>query len=190
MTTYSVVLFLHIVSAFGILVSLGLEWMSLVVLQRSCTAEQIREAMKWFDVLPRIGGPSFAVALLSGIYLWESAWRGTAWTLTALVSLVVMALVGAVLTGPRMASIGKMIAGKTVREPGALQLLHMPVLWASFQVRLGIAIGITFLMSVKPGLAGSVLAVAVAILLGLAMNPATVNHYRRLDACAVKSRQT
>lgn len=183
MTTYSFILFLHIVSAFGILVSFGQEWMSLAGLQRSCTGEQIREAMKRFRVLPRIGGPSFTVALLSGIYLWEAAWRGTAWTVMALVSLVVIAVIGAVLTGPRMASIGKAIAGKTDREPGAPQLLHMSALWASLQVRTGIAIGITFLMSVKPGPVGSVLAVAVAILLGLAMNPATVNYYRR-QTCA------
>ncbi len=190
MTTYSLILFLHVVSAFGILVSFGQEWAGFSGLQRSCTGEQLREAMKRFRVLPWVGGPSFAVALLSGIYMWETAWRGTAWTVTALFSLVLIAVTGAALTGRRMASIGRAIAEKTDREPGAPQLLYMPVLWASLHVRMAIVIGMTFLMTIKPGLTGSVLVVAIAILLGLATNPSTVNYYRRHDVCAVNGRRT
>ncbi len=184
MTTYKLILFFHVLSAFGILLSFGLEWTSLNRLQRSCTKEESREALKAFGILPRIGGPSFLIALLSGIYLWETGWRGSAWTVAALISLFVIAATGAVLTGPRMASMGK----ETSREQGFESLPpRRAMLWASLQIRTWMAIGIVFLMTMKPGVAASVVTMAVAILLGLAMNPATTSYYRRKALCALDS---
>lgn len=185
MKIYSLILFLHVVGAFGILVSFGLEWLGLDNLQRSCTAEESRASLKGFGVLPLIGGPSFLLALLSGIYLWETSWRGTAWTVIALISLAVIAAIGAVLTRPRMTSLEKALSGQGSREPFVRQFASMQVLWASLQVRTLMALGITFLMTVKPDLAASAIAMVIAIMLGLAMNPATMSYYRSRDVCAV-----
>ncbi len=184
MTTYNLILFLHVLSVFGIIVSFGLEGSALNRLQRSCTREDTRELLEEFGVLPWIGGPSFLIALISGIYLWETAWRSSAWTVVALIALVVLAGVGAALTGPRMAALGG-----GAEESGAFQSLQMPVLWASFEVRAWMVIGIAFLMSVKPGAAGSVIVVLVSILLGLAMNPVTMGYYRRRNLCALYRHQ-
>jgi hypothetical protein len=185
MTAYSLILFLHVVSSFGILVSFGLEWMNLDRLQRSCTAEETRAAMKGFGVLPWIGGPSYLIALISGIYLWQSSWRGAAWTVIALISLVVIAIIGAALTGPRLMALGKLFSGGKVREPAVQQFGTMEILWVSLQVRVFIALGITFLMTAKPDVSGSLFALAVAILLGLAVNPAIVSYYRSHGVCAM-----
>jgi len=184
MTTYNLILFLHVLSVFGIVVSFSLEGASLSSLQHSCTWETTRDHLKAFVVLPCIGGPSFLVALLSGIYLWESAWRGSSWTVIALISLVAIAVIGAVLTGPGMASLGEEGQG----EAGS-NSTRMPVLWASFQVRAWIVIGIAFLMIMKPGIAGSVVTMAVAILIGLSMSPAMVSYYRSRNLCAVYRRK-
>lgn len=189
MKIYSLILFLHVVGAFGILVSLGLEWFGLNNLQRSCTAEESRASMKNFGVLPRIGGPSYLLALLPGIYLWETSWRGTAWTVTALISLVVIAVIGAVLTRPRMTSLEKALSGEAGRGSFTPRFASMQVLWVSLQVRTLMAFGITFLMTVKPDLAGSAITMIIAILLGLAMNPATMSYYRDRDVCAVSNRK-
>jgi hypothetical protein len=48
------------------------------------------------------------------------------------------------------------------------QQLRDPLLWASIQIRVAIALGIVFLMTVKPGLGGALLTIGVAIVLGLA----------------------
>ena len=45
--------------------------------------------------------------------------------------------------------------------------LHDPFLWASIQTRVVVALGIVFLMTVKPGLEEALLTIGVAIILGL-----------------------
>jgi hypothetical protein len=183
--TYLLILFLHVVSAFGILVSFGLEWMNLDRLQRSCTPEEARASMEGFGVLPWISGPSYLIALISGIYLWQSFWRGAAWTVIALIALVVIAMIGAALTGPRLMALGKLYSGEKISESVVQQFGTMQILWVSLQVRVLMALGITFLMTVKPGVSGSLIALAIAILLGLAVNPAIVNYYRSHGVCAM-----
>jgi len=185
MTTYSLILFLHIVGAFGLLVSFGLEWFGLDGLQLSCTAEQARASMKSFRVSAWVGAPSVSVVLLSGIYLWEASWRGTVWTVVALISLVAAGVIEALLTGRRMESVGESLSRETGPEPDVHQLVSMPVLWASLQVRTLMVIGIAFLMTGKPGAAGSVITMIIAVLAGLAMNPATMSYYRSHEVCAI-----
>ncbi len=185
MTTYSVILFLHVVGAFGILVSFSLEWFALDSLQQACTAAQSRASMKGFGASARIGGPSVLIVLLSGIYMWETSWRGTAWTVIGLVSLVVVGVIGAVLTGRRVEALTKTLSGAEGRESDVRQLVSLPVLWASLQVRTLMTLGIAFLMIVKPGLAGSVSTMVIAALVGLALNPAIVNYYRSHNVCVI-----
>lgn len=65
------------------------------------------------------------------------------------------------------------IERKVITERGPVssaldQLLHDPTLTISIQTRVAIALGIVFLMTVKPGLGGSLLTMVVAIVLGLA----------------------
>jgi hypothetical protein len=74
-----------------------------------------------------------------------------------------------VLSGPRMAAIGRAIA----TEKGLLSrsfhsLANHPFLWISIQTRVAIALGIVFLKVAKPDLGGSLLTVGVAIVLGVA----------------------
>jgi len=68
-----------------------------------------------------------------------------------------------------MATIGRAVPA----ESGSLSLafrqrLQDPFLWTSIQTRVAIALGIVFLMTVKPGLGGALLTIGVAIILGLA----------------------
>ncbi len=185
MTVYNVILFLHILSAFGILVAFAIEWKGLSSLQRSCSKEEIRESLKEFNVLPWIGGSSFLIILLSGIYLWVEAWMGSAWPVIAIISLVVLAVIGAVITGTRMTALGKAVEGGSASNPLPGDISSLPMLWGSLQVRTWMAIGITFLMTVKPGAVESMIVMAISILLALGTNPLTVSFYRRLNVCAV-----
>src|SRR5271169_4085127 len=185
MKTYSLILFLHVVGTFGIFVSFVLEWLNLDGLQRSCAVEETCASLKGFVVVSRIGGPSYLIALISGIYLWQSSWRGAAWPVMALISLVVMAMIGAVLTGPRLIAFGRLFSGKTIGEPVVQKFGTMQLLWVSFQVRVMMALVITFLMTVKPGMSGSLTALTTAILIGLSADPAIVSYYRSHDICAM-----
>jgi hypothetical protein len=98
-----------------------------------------------------------------------TAWGGAAWISIAMAALILIVVLGAALTGPRMAAIVRAAA----TENGSLshtfrQRLYHPLLWTSLQVRVAIALGIVFLMTIKPALSGALLTMGVAVILGLA----------------------
>ena len=161
MNYYAIALFLHIVGALGLFVALGLEWTSLLLLRRATTTEQVRERMRIASGVRGVSGAALATLLVSGIYLTATVWGGVAWIAVALGAMVLMAVLGAALSGPRMAAIGRAV------ENGPLAPVPDPLLWVSMQTRVAVALGIVFLMTVKPDLNGSLLTIAVAAVLGL-----------------------
>jgi hypothetical protein len=169
MTFYSFALFLHIVGALGLFIALGLEWTSLLYLRRATTIEQVHQWLLVFALLRRIYPASWAAILLPGIYMIATVWGGVAWVGVALVAMVLLPVLGAALTGRRMVAIGPAVAVERGSVSLALrQRLRDPLLWASIQVRAAIALGIVFLMTVKPDLAGALLTIGTAVVLGLA----------------------
>ncbi len=184
MNAYNAILFLHVQSAFGILAAFALEWAGLSRLQRSCSKDDVRESLKGFNVLRWIGGPAYLIILLSGIYLWREAWIGSAWPVIAVISLIAIAVVGAVVTGPRMSALGKAVERGSGGDPLSGETASLPVLWGSLQVRTWTAIGITFLMTVKPGAVGSVVVMVISVLIGLAINSSALSYYRSRPVCA------
>ncbi len=169
MNYYSIALFFHIVGALGFFVALGLEWAGLRQIRNATTTEQVRQGMRISGSTRRLGMASMLTILVFGFYLSAVAWGGAAWIVVTLGVIVVLIAFSAALTGPRMAAIGRALA--TEKGPVS-QNLHAlanhPLLWVSIQTRVAIALGIVFLMTVKPGLGGSLLTIGVATLLGLA----------------------
>jgi hypothetical protein len=168
MNTYSIALFLHIVGALGFFVALGLEWTRLRQLRSATTSEQVRASMRVYKSVRRFGMASMLTILLFGFYMAAVAWGGPAWIIVALGSLVLIIVITIVLTRPRIAAIEQALAGEKGPLSPALQLLaDHPLMWVSIQTRVAIALGIVFLMTVKPGWGGSLLTIGVAIVLGL-----------------------
>ena len=169
MTDYSIALFFHIVGALGLFVALGLEWTSLLYLQQVTNTEQAREWLRIFRLLRRVGPISLGAILLSGFYMTATTWGGTPWISVGMAALILIGVLGGALTGPRMAAVGRAAA----TESGALSLtfrqrLHDPLLWTSIQTRVTVALGIVFLMTVKPELTGALVTMSVALIVGLA----------------------
>lgn len=164
MNVYSSALFLHVLAAVGIFVGFGLEWTGLRQLQRSTTLDQVRT---WLPVVrgsARISMPSMIVVLLSGIYMARLAWRGAAWIGVTFGALVLIIAIGAVITRPRMRAIAVAMSGESGKSDSALR---DPMLTLSLDVRAALTIGILFLMTVKPELRQSLLAIAAATIIGI-----------------------
>ena len=163
---YSIALFLHIVGALGLFVGLGLEWASLSYLRRAATTEQAREWLKLFASLRRLYPITWLAILIPGFYMTAVAWRGAAWISVALVAVVLLAVLGAALGGRQMAPIGQALSaqGGPLSAPTRDQI-NNPLLWSFLWIRTGIALGIVFLMVVKPGLSGALISLGVAIIL-------------------------
>ena len=165
---YSIALFLHIVGALVYFIALGLEQASLVYLRRATLVEQARDWLSVFSSLRLLGPISLVVILLSGFYMMATSLGWTGWIIVALFSLILIAVIGGIVAGPRMGAIGQMIAKESGTVSFALrERLSDPLFSISMQVRTAIALGIVFLMTVKPDLIGSVITLAVAVIIGL-----------------------
>ena len=165
---YSISLFLHIVGALGIFASLAIEQAGLVNLRRVSTHAQAREWLSLLRVLQRIQGPSALVLLLTGLYMMATHWSHQAWAGLGLVGMVPMAIIGATVTGRRMKVIGRSVVAGDGPIPGVLrERFEDPALRMSTSVRVALALGIVFNMSVKPATGGAVAALVVATVLGL-----------------------
>ncbi len=171
MNYYSIALFFHIVGALGFFVALGMEWVGLRQMRNATTTEQVRQGMRISGSTRKLGMASMLTILVFGFYLAAVDWGGPAWITVTLGVIVVMIALLVRLTGPRMAAIGRALASeKGLLSPSLQQLVSHPLLWTSIQTRVAMALGIIFLMTVKPGLGGSLLTIGVATVLGLAFS--------------------
>ena len=137
MTLYSIALFAHIVGAILVFVLLTIEGLGLRL---------------GFDYaqLNRVLGPVSALLILGpGVYMMAAQWGWAGWIVTGIASYVLIAGAGAY-TG-----IGVM-RGRLNRRAATL----------SWLVRIGMALGVAFVMTVKPSLPGSITAVIVGAALG------------------------
>jgi len=99
-------------------------------------------------------------------------WSSQAWAGLGLVGMVLMAIIGAAVTGRRMKAIGQALPAGDGQLPGALRArLDDSALGMSASVRVALALGIVFNMSVKPPAGGAVAALVVAAGLGLLFEP-------------------
>ncbi len=167
MALYTIARFVHIVGALGLFIALGLEWTSLANLRRATTAEQVQEWGKIIPTLRRLGPASLAAILIPGLYMALTAWRGSTWMWAALASMVLLAALGAP-NGLRLEGVRRAAdAERGALSPTLVRQLRNPFLWISIQTRLGIALGIVFLMTVKPGLGEATLVIVAAVVLGV-----------------------
>lgn len=166
---YSISLFLHIVGALGLFASLAFEQAGLLNLRRASTNAQAREWLSLFRALRRIQGPSALVLLVTGVYMMTTSWRHQAWAGLGLVGMVLMAIIAVATTGRRMKAIGQALpTGDGALSAALRDRLDDPVLRTSASVRVALALGIVFNMSVKPGTSGAVAALVIALGLGVA----------------------
>ena len=110
------------------------------------------------------------IIVVAGFYMTFAAWGGADWIEVAFAVLLVQEIVARLLTSPRMKAIQRAIEGASGPiTPELDHLLQQRVLWLSLLVRVGMALGIIFLMTVKPALIGSLVTIAVGTVVGLAL---------------------
>ena len=168
MSDYAIALFFHIVGALGLFAALGLEWTGLWQLRSAMAFEQVRAWMGTLKNVRKVGFACMLATILSGIYLMVTEWGGAVWIYVTLGSLFLMIALAQVLTSPRMAAIGRAMATQKVFSSQPYHnLANRPFLWISIQTRVAIALGIVFLKIARPDLAGSLLTIGAAIVIGL-----------------------
>src|SRR3984893_16297219 len=96
MTLYSIALFLHILGAMLLFVTLTVEGVALLQLRRAETIEAAAGAGGLLRLNRRIVPLSALGGLSPGLYMSATSWGWVAWIVVALASWVVIAVLGAV----------------------------------------------------------------------------------------------
>lgn len=162
---HDLLVFLHVTSAMGIVAGLGVEGLALLQLRPAGSVDEARRALSNSRYVQRVTGTSLLATLITGVYLataywkWQGAWMGVAF-----MTIFVIALIGGLMTG-RATSRAMRSADALVVN--AIAALHAR-LSASYFIRLGLFIGIVFLMTTKPESGPTaIVAILVAGTLGL-----------------------
>jgi hypothetical protein len=149
MNLYSIALFLHIVGALVLFVLLTVEGVSL---RQGFMAARLN----------RMLGPASALTILvPGIYMVVSEWGWKGWVVVGLAAWVLIAVAGAA-TGIGLLS-------------GRLNVRAAAFSWAA---RVGMALSVVFIMTVKPDLIPSLIVVVAGAVLGAAAGSATMSRLR------------
>jgi len=168
MSAYPIVVFLHIVGALTLFAGLGLEWAGIWNLRRVTTIGHLREWAGLLTVVRRLVALALAAILGTGIYLSAVNWGPQPWIGAGFNGLVVMVVAGAWLTSRRTRALARAIPfGDGTISPDLGRRLHDPLLLLSAWLRTGLALGILFVMSTKPGEQGARAALIVAVVTAL-----------------------
>ncbi|HEY8492130.1 MAG TPA: DUF2269 family protein [Dehalococcoidia bacterium] len=171
MTLYEIVLFLHVMGAIGLFMGVAIVLTAMARMRRSESVAQVREWSGLADLSDKLLPVASLVLLLSGIYMaTDFEFWGDGWVDVSMALLLVMIVLGPAVNARRLGTISR--EAKDAPDgpvQGALRARILdPVLWTTVQTMSVVAVGIVFLMTVKPGIAGSLVTLVVALALGLA----------------------
>jgi hypothetical protein len=172
MTLYSLALFIHVSADIGIFIGLGLQLFCLAALRRAGTVEQARGFVQLIHGSQPLSVVSALLTIAAGLYMALTVWDWrSGWILAALASIIVLLppLIAGLIE-PRLRAMTDLL--KTA-APGPLSValrarIHDPILGTALQTAAAVVLGIVFLMTTKPSLAGSSLVMGVFVALGLA----------------------
>ncbi|HXA82674.1 MAG TPA: DUF2269 family protein [Methylomirabilota bacterium] len=170
MTNYSIALFFHFVGLIALFVGYGLEWIVSAFLRGAATTDQARAWLRVYRTSLPVSGPGLLLLILSGGYLAQlSGAMKNGWLSASFIAIFFALVIGFVLILPRMKAIRSALPeGSAALPANAVALLRAPGLPTLIRVRAMLALGIVYLMTVKPDtLAASLLALVAAVVLGL-----------------------
>ncbi|HEX4354687.1 MAG TPA: DUF2269 family protein [Polyangiales bacterium] len=164
MTAYRICVFLHLLGVFGLFGAFGLEAGALVSFARARTREQADQAVALLRMNRLVGPPTLLLLLLPGGYMAHAAWSlQQPWIALSLLSLIAVALLGALVSGRNVARLAHSSLDAPSIETHAIERR----LRASLLLRMSLILGAAFLMVVKPDFTASCVALAAAISGGL-----------------------
>jgi hypothetical protein len=168
--TYELMHFLHDLGALGLAAAFGIEGLALYGLRQSVSAENVR---KWLDMrrwLVPTGTTAMGVLLITGLYEMATQWDWQPWLVMSLIGMVAIVILGGTLTGVTVSRLEREVRNaRGPMTPETRGHVLNSVLVISLTTRIALAIGITFLMVVKPALPVSTLTLVLASVMGAAI---------------------
>ena len=176
MTNYKLTLFLHFLGLVALFVGYGLEWILSGLLRKATTIDQVRAWLRVYRTSLPISGPGLLILIISGWYLASfSGAMKQGWVSATFLAILLALGIGFVFILPRVRAIrGALPEGGGGLPANVRRLLQAPAIPTLIRVRGLLALGIVYLMTVKPeSLSASLLVLGVAIVLGLLASAGT-----------------
>jgi len=171
MTSYSIILFFHVGSAFVLAAALGMDWMLLTRLRRATSAREAEPSLAMWKAVPWMASLSLLVLLLTGGYLTGvlGQWP-LGWPKVALVALVLIGAFGGI-TSKRMRLARKACGAGGGSDSECLRRMRDPMLSLSVNMRIALLFATVLLMTATPGLYMSSGIVAGGLVVGFLVSP-------------------
>ena len=177
MSPYTIPVFVHLLGALALFVGYGIEWGVSALFRNASSAEQLRSWLRVFKISAPLSGAGLLVLVLSGGYLGSlSGTMRQGWIPATFFGIIVALALGFALILPRMRGIRSALPAGNEPLPAALRFrLADPVLLTAIRVRVLLATGIVYLMVAKIPMVPSLVALAIAAILGLLLSISTWN---------------
>jgi hypothetical protein len=168
MELYSVILFLHIVSGMGMAAALA----TMITYEvRGRGAKTPGELRSVYDTQLRMSMRMKMLALVlgtSGLYMAHAHWSiASAWVIEAIVIFVYLLSTGPLVFGRRMHAAVEAAERAGMIDAEVHTILDDPILATLGRLRVALLALLVFLMTIKPGVAGALAALATAIAVGV-----------------------
>jgi hypothetical protein len=166
---HTILVFIHVMSAVGLSASALISLLGLLAMQRAQRVEQVRAVIGLLALSEPIAGVTLVLTPLAGLIMTITTWGWqNGWINVALGSMALLLLVGAII-GTRRRAIANLIKDMPDGSlPESLILrLHDPLMGSAGYMMVAIVVGIVFLMTTKPMLDGSLIAMVTAVVLGM-----------------------
>ncbi len=171
MSTYTIMLFVHIVGAIGTFIGVSVWLFAALGLRRAQQVGQVRALTGLIQPSGVLAIVSILLLGVTGFYMALTVWGERAtWIIVATISFLLLAPFGVFVIDPRLRALAKAAAAEPdgpLPAPLAVRTRD-PLVGIGLSVYVGVLLGIVFLMTNKPPLAVSIIAMIVAIVLGLA----------------------
>jgi hypothetical protein len=165
-SAYTVALFVHVLGVVTLFVAIGLQQRGWTQVRSAGSLEHLRLWLGLVRSSQNLYGPAIILLLAGGLFMAGKAWSfTTSWIVVALAGLGVMIVAGILVVGRRFAAIesAASAADEGPVPPDVARRIAEPGAWVCMFALNGVAVGILWLMTNKPGWV-----VSVAVVAGLA----------------------
>jgi len=167
---YTLLKFLHVTSDIGIFIGVSVQLLTLAALRRASRVEQARALVELIAKVSPLSAVSATLTIGTGLYMTLTAWGWeVGWTTVALSGIVLFMPPLGMIMEPRLRAILDMVKNASDGPiPTKLDaLIRDPFLNTALQTQTALVFGIVFLMTTKPPFLNAILALTIALALGL-----------------------
>lgn len=187
-TLYPIALFVHILGAIVYFVIFGLVYAATLGIRQARNVQAVRLWAGAMKAAERLHPISSLCILVAGIYMVVVAWGWQAdWAFIALGVYVLLGFAAGSFQARRIVAIEQLVKdmpGDALLPASLVARAQDPVLWLATNAMIAAAIGIVFLMTVKPGVIGALVSILVAVALGLLIGLLTQRRFIGVTATA------